>query len=99
MELSVTLFNAVTGAPFPTATDRHGLFVLATSGQTFKVVVVLRHVSSILWPEGCTHLRVAGIVDGSWRMRDKFIKRQGVGDQHDDVVVQVILDSLWEPKP
>jgi len=60
---SVSLLNAVNNAPFPTAKDGHERFVLAEPCQTFKVFVSLNRPSSIAWPEGSTHLRVAVWLD------------------------------------
>ena len=76
MKPSVSLLNAVTDAHFPTDSDLHEEFVLAEPCQTFKVLVSLKRSSSILWPEGSTHLRVAGRLDGKWIMYSKFISRQ-----------------------
>ena len=78
---SVSLLNAVNNAPFPTACDGHERFVLAEPGQTFKVFVSLNRTSSIAWPEGSTHLRVAVWLDEKIRMRSKFISRQNLADR------------------
>jgi len=98
---SVSLLNAVNNAPFPTASDLHEDFVLAEPGQTFKVFVSLKRPSSISWPEGSTHLHVAGRLDGDFHMHSKFISRQNLAaflahaeDSPDEV--QVILDGLLE---
>ncbi len=98
---SVSLLNAVNNAPFPTASDLHEDFVLAEPGQTFKVFVSLKRPSSITWPEGSTHLHVAGRLDGDFHMHSKFISRQNLvaflahaEDSPDEV--QVILDGLLE---
>ena len=75
--------------------------MLAEPGQTFKVFVSLKRPSSISWPEGSTHLHVAGRLDGDLRMHSKFISRQELAaflahaeDSPDEV--QVILDGLLE---
>jgi len=75
--------------------------VLAEPGQTFKVFVSLKRPSSISWPEGSTHLHVAGRLDGDFHMHSKFISRQNLAaflahaeDSPDEV--QVILDGLLE---
>ncbi len=97
---SVSLLNAANNAPFPTACDGHERFVLAEPGQTFKVFVSLKRTSSIAWPEGSTHLRVAVWLDEKIRMRSKFISRQNLADRtahaEEPDEVQVILDSLLQ---
>ncbi len=95
---SVSLLNAVNNAPFPTASDLHEDFVLAEPGQTFKVFVSLKRPSSISWPEGSTHLHVAGRLDGDFHMHSKFISRQSLAAflAHSPDEVQVILDGLLE---
>ncbi len=97
---SVSLLNAVNNAPFPTASDLHDDFVLAEPGQTFKVFVSLKRPSSITWPEGSTHLHVAGRLDGEFHMHSKFISRQNLAaflahaeDSPDEV--QVILGAEY----
>jgi hypothetical protein len=98
---SVSLLNAVNNADFPTASDLHEDFVLAEPGQTFKVFVSLKRPSIISWPEGSTHLHVAGRLDGGFHMHSIFISRQNLAaflahaeDTPDEV--QVILDGLLE---
>jgi hypothetical protein len=88
----LTLLNAVTYAHFPIANDSYEDFVLAEPGQTFKVLVSLKRPSSIVWPEGSTHLRVAGRLDGNFDMHSKFISLQNLAalvapneDNPDDV--------------
>jgi len=77
------------------------IFVLAEPGQTFKVFVSLKRPSSISWPEGSTHLQVAGSLDGDFHVHSKFISRQNLAaflahaeDSPDEV--QLILDGLLE---
>ena len=98
---SVSWLNAVNNAPFPTASDLHEDFVLAEPGQTFKVLVSLKRPSNIVWPEGSTHLRLAGRLDGNFDMHSKFISRQNLAalvtpDEDNPDEVQVILDGLLE---
>lgn len=96
---SVSLLNVVTDAHFPTASDLPEDFVLAEPGQNFKALVLLKRLSSIVWPEGFTHLRVSGRLDGEFDMHSRFIRRQDLAatvanGEVDDV--QAILDGLME---
>ena len=71
--------------------------VMAKHGQEFKALVLLKRLSSIVWPEEFTHLRVSARLDGEINLYSKFTCRQDIAaneaDGADDEV-QVILDGF-----